>query len=175
MTGTASPRGGIKPWYRHYWAWFIAMPPLAAVIAGLGTVVIATRNAPALVVDDYRRIGIANHLDMERDLQAARHKLTAGLQFADGDLVLSLSAAQNPDLVMPGTLKLLLTHPTFPDQDFEVVLEHQSDGLYRTPAPAMALTAYRLRVLPPDTSWQLVGRWLGPTAISPLNPGVNAD
>ena len=36
--------GAPAPWYRQFWAWFVIAPPLAAVLAGVATVVIATHD-----------------------------------------------------------------------------------------------------------------------------------
>ena len=175
MNNTTVTTGHSKPWYRHYWVWLIILPPLSAVVAGISTVVIATQHAPALVVDDYRKIGLANHLNLERDLQAARKNLTAALTKIDKELVLSLSSTEKSDPVQPGTLTLVFTHPTLPDRDFEIALGLQVDGAYKAIAPPMAITGYRLQLLPVDQDWRLIGRWLGPAATSHLNPGVDAD
>ena len=55
MAGTQSqaahPDQG-KPWYRHFWVWFIIALPAAAVTAGLLTLWIAMSNPDLLVIDE---------------------------------------------------------------------------------------------------------------------------
>jgi len=55
MTGMKSqakhPDQG-KPWYRHFWVWFIIALPTAAVTAGLLTLWIAMSNPDFLVIDE---------------------------------------------------------------------------------------------------------------------------
>ena len=41
-----------KPWYRHFWVWFIIALPTAAVTGGLLTLWIAMSNPDFLVIDD---------------------------------------------------------------------------------------------------------------------------
>lgn len=40
-----------KPWYKHLWPWLVMLPPLAAVIGGVVTLILAG-GPPDLVVDD---------------------------------------------------------------------------------------------------------------------------
>jgi hypothetical protein len=41
-----------KPWYRHFWVWFIIALPAAAVAGGLLSLWIAMSNPDHLVVDE---------------------------------------------------------------------------------------------------------------------------
>lgn len=41
-----------KPWYRHFWVWFIIALPTAAVTGGLLTLWIAMSNPDFLVIDE---------------------------------------------------------------------------------------------------------------------------
>jgi hypothetical protein len=47
-----------KPWYRHFWVWFIIALPTAAVTAGLLTLWIAMSNPDFLLIeeDEYSRL-----------------------------------------------------------------------------------------------------------------------
>lgn len=38
-----------KPWYKHLWPWLVMLPPLASVIGGIITVIIA--GGPPEMVD----------------------------------------------------------------------------------------------------------------------------
>jgi len=39
-----------KPWYKHLWVWLIMLPPLASVIGGVVTFILA--GGPPEMVDD---------------------------------------------------------------------------------------------------------------------------
>ena len=41
-----------KPWYRHFWVWFIIALPAAAVAAGLFTLWLAASNPDSLVISE---------------------------------------------------------------------------------------------------------------------------
>ena len=61
MTGTKSHTthpNQAKPWYRHFWVWFIIALPTAAVAGGLLTLWIAMSNPDFLVIeeDEYSRL-----------------------------------------------------------------------------------------------------------------------
>ncbi|MGD9265288.1 MAG: FixH family protein [Lysobacterales bacterium] len=47
-----------KPWYRHFWVWFIIALPAAAVAAGLFTLWLAVSNPDSLVIsaDEYQQL-----------------------------------------------------------------------------------------------------------------------
>ena len=39
-----------KPWYKHLWVWLIMLPPLASVIGGIVTLILA--GGPPEMVDE---------------------------------------------------------------------------------------------------------------------------
>jgi hypothetical protein len=47
-----------KPWYRHFWVWFIIALPAAAVAAGLFTLWLAVSNPDSLVIsaEEYQQL-----------------------------------------------------------------------------------------------------------------------
>jgi hypothetical protein len=46
------------PWWRHGHVWLLIAGPLAVVVAGIATTVIAVRSADPVVAEDYYRRGI---------------------------------------------------------------------------------------------------------------------
>lgn len=162
------------PWFRHYWVWLIMLPPIAAVIAGIGTVVIATRNAPDLVVDDYRKIGLANHLKHERDREAANLGLSGRLRPTGSAFVLTIESGAE-SLSSSAVLTLQLYHPTLPEHDTSLTFLRQPDRTFQASLPVLAQANYHLQLLPDGEDWRLVGRWRVGDASAVLNPGSNAD
>jgi len=41
-----------RPWYRHFWPWFLIVLTGSAVVGGITTLVIALQNPETLVVSD---------------------------------------------------------------------------------------------------------------------------
>ena len=147
------------PWYRQFWPWFILALPCSVIVASGFTVWLAVREAPALVVDDYSKIGLATYRKMARDRQAAELGLNARVYLIqDPDRVeIELTAADS--MATPGSLTLSLLHPTLASGD--KVLELRSKGrrfvslLEELPAQRMYL-----QIEPPDRSWRLTGEWI---------------
>lgn len=54
------------PWYKQFWPWFLMIPPAAAVIGGIATIIIAIINADELVVADYYRQGLIINQTLEQ-------------------------------------------------------------------------------------------------------------
>ena len=61
-----------RPWWREPMVWLIAGLPLAAVVAGITTVVIASRNADSLVKEGYVKEGMTVQGTQEQDRAAVR-------------------------------------------------------------------------------------------------------
>ena len=60
-----------QPWYKQVWVWLIMVPPLAAVLGGIATIVIAASGADHVIRDDYVKVGLELREDASR-LEAAR-------------------------------------------------------------------------------------------------------
>jgi hypothetical protein len=120
------PGTDTKPWYRHFWLWFIIALPASVVVAGLSMVYIAYYHADDLVVDEYYKDGLAINVQLAKKQRAAELGLAAQLQFS-GDIV----TVQLSGPVEDSGLQLLLSHPLEADRDFSVPLVRVSPGLYR--------------------------------------------
>ena len=55
-----------KPWYKQLWPWLIMLPPLAAVIGGVVTLILAG-GPPDRVDDDFGDSAVTAPLESERD------------------------------------------------------------------------------------------------------------
>lgn len=110
-----------KPWYRHFWVWFVLAPLVATLLASALTAYLAGAP-PALVVDEFVPVALAVERDQARDRRAAALGLRAHLDFgtrrADGQaLSVTLAGAAPP------SLHLALVHPTLATRDQAVTLE----------------------------------------------------
>lgn len=123
---TAIPGTDTKPWYRHFWPWFLMALPACVVVAGLATGFIANRHADDLVVDDYYKDGLAINLQLAKKQRATELGLSAQLHFS-GDIV----TVELTGPVRDSGLLLLLSHPLEADRDFSVPLVRVEPNVYR--------------------------------------------
>ena len=156
------------PWYRQFWPWFLIALPATAVCASLYTVYLAASAPPALVVDDYKKIGLATRESYERDEQARSLNLQAGLSVGQGDApVLTLSLDGNLDHA-PESLVLKLSHPTLSELDQRVILLAKGDE-YVGVLPARQ-ARYYVQLEPADGRWRLSGQMNSDSTIVMLAP-----
>lgn len=120
------PGADTKPWYRHFWPWFLITLPACVVVAGIWTAVIASKHADDLVADEYYKDGLAINVQLAKKQRAAELGLSAQLHFS-GDLVtVTLSGP-----VRDSGLRLKLSHPLEADRDFAMPLTRIAPGSYR--------------------------------------------
>ena len=162
-----SPDEPDRPWYRHFWVWFLMVPPAATVV--FWTVVLATTAAsPSLVVDDYARIGLVYEAERERDRAAARRGIRARIHVTrdDGGVTVALTGLDVP----PDRLAVRLAHPTDASRDLRATLERSGSGIYRGSLGAPAPGRRYVQIQPPDASWRLGGELLAGQADMALEP-----
>lgn len=146
------------PWYRQFWPWFIIALPLAAVIASVATLVIASRDPDGLVVDDYYKQGLAINQTLERDRQAQALGLS-GLMRVDNEahrLVLTLNAV--PATVDGKDFELRLIHPTRPHLDRTLKLLHDGGTQWSAALDAIAPGRWHVQLESPAGNWRIAGR-----------------
>lgn len=155
MSAPPSAAGDGSPWYRHFWPWFIVVLLGSSVAAGIATVVIAFRNADALVQDDYYREGIAINRRLSGEHAAQRLGIAGALQI-DGQLYGVALDGAAPD----AALTLELSHATLAERDVVVSLEPVGGGRYAGRARALPAGRYYATLRPSDAgdgdpAWRL--------------------
>lgn len=119
----------VRPWYKHFWLWFIIILPASAVVASIVTVIIAFQNADSLVADNYYKDGLAINQEIARDKAATELLLTADLDIDElvGELHFSLrgNLPEHADV-----LQMSWFHPTIKNRDFFLTLRHTVGGEY---------------------------------------------
>ncbi len=142
-----------KPWYKHFWVWFILAPPIASIILGLSLVVTAYKHADDLVVDDYRKIGRAFEQQFERDRMAEFLNVAArgSIDRDAGTVNLLLTM----DGEMPASLLLRAVHPTEADRDLDVVLTRGEGDVFHGRFTKAPRDRRYLQLEPADSSWRV--------------------
>ncbi len=158
----------LQPWYRQFWPWFLIALPAVAVCASLYTVYLAASAPPALVVDDYKKIGLATRKSYELDEQARALNLEAGLTVGAGEapvLTLTLTGILEQ---APENLVLKLSHPTLSERDQRIILLAEGD-VYVGVLP-IRQARYYVQLEPADGKWRLSGQMHADSTIVMLGP-----
>ena len=143
-----------KPWYMEPYVWLIISFPLAAVIAGIITAVLAVKSDDGLVVDDYYEEGLAINRKLERDQLAAEYELTANLQYAKDNEKIRLIVGGNDNFIYPDKLKISFLNASKAGVDKEEVLTRSEAYTYLGSNPELGKGKWH--VLIEDKNWRLL-------------------
>lgn len=147
-------KGQRRPWYREKLVWMLISLPASAVIAGIATIILATRTSDGLVADDYYKQGLAINQVIARDEEARRLGLSADIRVVEGQMSVSLNA---PDgMPLPDRLVLTLVHPTRSGEDHEILLTRQT-AAYVGELPATSAGRWQLRLEDESREWRMNG------------------
>ncbi len=156
-----------RPWYKHFWVWFLIAPVAATVI--FWTVILTTMaSPPSLVVDDYAKIGLAYEDKQARDAAAQDLGVTGRLDVRRerGAATVALVGLDDP----PQRLQLTLAHPTDAARDRSATLERTGGGLYRGELGGATPGRRYVTLLPDDGGWRLAGELLANRTDMSLKP-----
>jgi hypothetical protein len=121
------------PWYRQRWPWLLMLPPLAAVIGGVTTIILAVRSDDGMVAADYYKRGLAINAELSRSRRAAELGLTAEVRAAgeaSGDGV-HVRVDATGGVPPEPTIRIRLVHPGRSGADRVAVLARvtaEADG-----------------------------------------------
>ena len=151
-----------KPWYKHFWLWFVLTPPIVSVFVGTSLVYTAFTHTDSLVIDDRIDVGRATHQKHERERLAGELGIAGDLVLEEGHRVVLQLEYGSAD-AEPDGLWLRLIHPTLETRDLELDLQPAGGGRYlaKWPTAGEPLGRRYIQVEPKDRSWRLVGelRW----------------
>jgi hypothetical protein len=115
------------PWYKEPWAWLVFFLPFSAVVAGIGTVIIANTDADTLVAGDYYKKGKAINLELSKIKRAQKLGHRFDLKLTDNTLIIKPTGIERNFPI----LKVSLFHPTLETNDIELTLTANGNGNFR--------------------------------------------
>jgi len=151
-------RDGKRHALREPLVWLVVGLPLAAVSAGISTLVIAIRAGGADVVSDpVQRTVQVQQADFSADQAASAAHLHGRLhRNPDGMIELELKLDEDPAPL----LLLQFSHPTNADEDRQLALMPSGAGRWKGQLPDTSTAQdWNLRLMPGDARWRLRGRW----------------
>lgn len=156
----ASREPAPAPWYRHPYVWLLMAFPALSVVAGVTTLVVATRIWDGLVVDDYYRRGILINQELGRDRAATRRGLAAAIDYRPGAAQVRVLLTAAPRQPAPPAVRVSFLHRTRAgfDQSVEAMLAPAAPDApaYRYEAKAPALVRGHWDVLIEADDWRLL-------------------
>lgn len=116
-----------SPWYKQPWPWFILGILGTSVVLGTTMLVVAIKNPPSLVADNYYEVGKGINTSLERENLAQSLGMRAEVRFdnGSGEVEIRLDGRSQPQ-----HLVLSLLSPTQPEKDRRVVLQPKAPGVY---------------------------------------------
>jgi hypothetical protein len=139
-----------KSWFKQFWPWFLIILPMAAVVAGISTLVIATNNKPEMVVDDYYNTGKAINADLSLLKKSQDLGISAIVTQGEDGLLITINGLQNN-----ASINLSLFHSTQSKRDISVMLTADAQGHYFYQSEELLTGKWTLRIEPFDKQWRL--------------------
>ncbi len=153
--------------------WLVIGLPLAAVVAGIAVVVIATRSGGSdQVIDTVQRTAQVQVSDLGPDERAGAMKLSAVLRIGTGGMVELLPVSG--DFHRDEPLTLGLSHPSDASRDGTLPLLPSEMG-WRATTELAQDHDWLLRVTPVDGQWRLRGRLPAKQQAAHLGPALDAE
>ena len=159
------------PWHRERMLWLVIALPLAAVVAGFATLVIAIRAGGSdAVPDEVRRRAQIQTSDLSADARAADLRLAGEIR-VESDTG-AVRVRLNRPIDTPA-LELRLVHPTDAIEDRAIPLIASGSGTWLGRLGGIDLDHdWLLQLAPADRGWRLQGRWQSGAAMAPLEPAL---
>ena len=143
-----------RPWYQEPYVWLLISFPLAAVVGGIFTYILAIESDDGLVVDDYYKNGLAINRTLERDEIARRYDLSSTLQLESGTTHFRIILKANEDFQFPEKLQAKFMNASRDGLDQTIELLQQGKSVYQGLNPALVRGKWHLLIEADD--WRLL-------------------
>lgn len=140
------------PWHREPLVWLVIAFPLAAVIGGIATLMLAIRSWDGLVVDDYYKKGLEINKVLARDDAAVTAGFAAQV-LVDPDRV-TVKLASTRGTPLPSGLKVSFIHATRAGLDRTLDLPLDGDDHYSAPMGALPPGHWHVHIETPE--WRII-------------------
>ena len=145
------PSEPVLPWYKQFWPWFLIFIPLAVVIAGVVTFIIAQDNKPALVSGDYYKEGLAINANMKLEQQAKDLGISTDLIVNGTTLTIHLNGLKS----QPLNLHVDLRHATISQHDRSITLTKITSNVYQSPFILPKTGKWYITIKDPSNTWEI--------------------
>lgn len=139
------------PWHREPLVWLVIAFPLAAVLGGFATLMLAVRSWDGLVVDDYYKKGLEINKVIARDDAAVASGYSATLLVDPDRVTVKLANAQGKSL--PAGIKVSFIHATRAGLDRELDLPRGGDDHYVAPMGVLPPGHWHVHIETPE--WRI--------------------
>lgn len=140
------------PWHREPLVWLVIAFPLAAVLGGIATLVIAMRSWDGLVVDDYYKKGLEINKVIARDDAALAAGFEAEMLLDPDRVTIALSSTRGAAL--PASLKVSFIHATLAGMDRSLDLSRDDTGRYSAPMAPLPPGHWHVHIETPE--WRII-------------------
>jgi hypothetical protein len=142
-----------RPWYKHFWFWFVFGLPFIAVVSTLHFVYLAVVNRDDVVRDNWYEEGkaISQRFALEKEATKLAIHADARLDDLTGEVFVRISA--NVPIESP-TLTLNFQHATLSARDQFLTLQRIMGNDYRAQLDSTLVGTYHVELS--DADWRLV-------------------
>ena len=172
------PSSDQKPWYRHFWPWFVLLLLGSAVTASLYTLFLASQGDDSLVIEAEGGTDVVTERNIAAQVEAMDRGLSANMIVDTNTGVVSIVLTSGELPGSPTTLDLWISHPTFAERDERTtVTTAMRDESGRATWSGMLLeipVGKRYVVLSEGDVWRLNGVWDGEPVVR-LTPAGPAE
>lgn len=138
-------------WHREPLVWLVIAFPLAAVLGGFATLMLAVRSWDGLVVDDYYKKGLEINKVIARDDAAVTSGYSATLAVDPDRVTVKLANAQGKPL--PAGIKVSFIHATRAGLDRELDMPLSGDDRYVAPMSVLPPGHWHVHIETPE--WRI--------------------
>lgn len=142
------------PWYREPYVWLLITFPLAAVIGGIITIMLAVQSDDGLVVDDYYKKGLEINRTLERDRQAKLLGLDLSIQYGTDLPEVRVFLIAGNKFEYPESLQLSFLNASRDGMDQKLEFKKNPDNSYTAANPGLARGKWHVLVEQDD--WRLL-------------------
>ncbi|MEZ9785706.1 hypothetical protein BCT86_12675 [Vibrio breoganii] len=151
----------VKPWYKHFWAWFILLLILTTVFGTLFRVYILSQHTVSLVSEDYYKKGKGINIDLSKVSVAHDLNLSAMVYSNESDIVIELNKGELSNFP---ALNIEFSHRTLPDRDFDYLATANPSGTYKIHLEEPLQGPWFIELRPHDKQWLIQGRMTFPSS-----------